>query len=288
MAKLFGANYEKEGPGVRKNERKKKGFFNFFEIYLRNFWNLFVISGVYSLLSVVGLFVTNGFAKAGITHVARSMGREKHTFLMSDFFDTIKKNWKQSLILGIINVVVTALLVVDIWFFWNTLMAAKEMGMFEVVGLGISLFLLIIVVFIKYYIWTLTITFDLPIKILIKNSFHFCFLNLARNVLVAVSMGLIYAVVGLLLLGNAYLFVLACAIIIFIVPGFKASLIQANIFPAIKKYMIDPYYKEHKGEDIEKRRALGLEISEDELDKDEEVTESIFTDTHLVDEENNN
>ena len=44
--------------------------------------------------------------------------------------------------------------------------------------------------------------------------------------------------------------------------------------------MIDPYYREHKGEDIEKRRALGLEISPDELPPEQpEETESIFTDT---------
>ena len=55
------------------------------------------------------------------------------------------------------------------------------------------------------------------------------------------------------------------------------SLIHANVFPSIKKYIIDPYYAEHKGEDIEKRRALGLEIGEDEVFEEQE--ESLFTDT---------
>ena len=33
---LFFNNYNKEGPGVKKNERKKKGFFSFFVINMAN------------------------------------------------------------------------------------------------------------------------------------------------------------------------------------------------------------------------------------------------------------
>ena len=47
--------------------------------------------------------------------------------------------------------------------------------------------------------------------------------------------------------------------------------------------MIDPYYAEHKGEDIEKRRALGLDIDEDEIEIKEE--ETIFSDDRLIKEE---
>ena len=50
--------------------------------------------------------------------------------------------------------------------------------------------------------------------------------------------------------------------------------------------MIDPYYAEHKGEDIEKRRALGLDIPEDELENDEKE-ESLFTDTVSSPDEDN-
>lgn len=264
MANLFKIyDYNKEGPGVQKNERKKKGFFAFFEIYFRNFWSFVKIGPIYWLVSA--LFVTNGLAKAGITHIARSTTREKHSFIFSDFFDTVKKNWKQSLILGAINLFATVISVVDVWYFWNYLTQGESMSAFGVIGLAIAFFLLVSVTFIKYYIWTLTITFDLPVKTLIKNSFQFIFLNMARNLLIAVVMGIIYAALYVLALVNALCFVIAAAILIFVVPGFKASLIQANTFPTIKKFMIDPYYKEHKGEDIEKRRALGLEIGEDEL-----------------------
>ena len=275
MANLFKVyDYNKEGPGVQKNERKKKGFFAFFEIYLRNFWNFAKMGPIYWLTSI--LVVTNGLAKVGFTHIARSAVREKHAFLLSDYLDTIKKNWKQALSLGVINLVASAIAIIDVWYFWGSISQGESMSAISVIGLAVAFFLIVSITYIKYYIWTLTITFDLSIKTLIKNSFHFVFLNMARNILISVIMGAIYAGLYILAMVNAFCFIIAVAILVFVVPGFKLSLIQANTFPAIKKYMIDPYYKEHKGEDIEKRRALGLEIADDELEIKNQ--ETIFSD----------
>ncbi len=276
MAGLFGLfDYTKEGPGVKKDEKKKKGFFSFFEVYFRNFWSYAKMGPIYWICSI--FVITNGLSKVGITSVARSIVREKHSFLFEDFLETVKKNWKQALVLGIINTISMVLLAIDLWYFWNYL--AYDFTIFGLIGLALAFLLTVCTTFMKYYIWTLTITFDLSIKQLIKNSFHFVFLNLWRNILISVVMGIIYAALFVLSLINAYLFIVAAIILIFVVPGFKSALIQTNTFPAIKKYIIDPYYEEHKGEDIEKRLSLGLEIPEEELagykSNDEE---SIFMD----------
>lgn len=41
--------------------------------------------------------------------------RDKHVFLMSDFFGAIKRNWKRALPLGIINVLITAVFAADMY-----------------------------------------------------------------------------------------------------------------------------------------------------------------------------
>ena len=276
---FFSNSYYKEGPGVEKNERKKKGFFAFFDIYFRNFWGLFSVSFVYSLMSVLTLGIGNGLAKSGMTHVVRSLSREKHSFLLEDFFETVKKNWKQSLALGVINIVITAVLALDIWYFWGyiTRPDLKELALLEIIGLGLALALAIVATYIKYYIWTMVITFSLTIKQMIKNSFQFVFLNFFKNVLVSVLFGAIYFGLYCLAIMGPGLMVVAIILLVFVLPGFKGLLVQSLAFPSIKKYMIDPYYAEHKGEDIEKRRALGLDIPEDELQK-EEKEESVFID----------
>ena len=61
---------------------------------------------------------------------------------------------------------------------------------------------------------------------------------------------------------------------IFVFPAFRSFLIQFCIFPVVKKYIIDPYYREHPDEDIEKRKDLNLEV-----ESGEEEEESVFEDT---------
>ena len=91
MAGFFGLfNYDKEGPGISKDAPKKKTIVVFFETFFRNFWKFITINLIYSLISIP--VFTNGMASVGITNVARNTARDKHSFGLSDFFETIRKN----------------------------------------------------------------------------------------------------------------------------------------------------------------------------------------------------
>ena len=97
---------------------------------------------------------------------------------------------------------------------------------------------------------------------------------------------LVYAInVGLIFLFQKYwVFVLMIELLVYTLtyPGFKFLLIQYCCFPAIKKYIIDPYYEEHPDEDIEKRKDLGIEVEEEKpviINEDgEEENENVFED----------
>lgn len=260
MAGFFGLfNYEKEGPGISKNAPKKKAFIVFFETFFRNFWKFITINLFYFVLSIP--VVTNGLATAGITNVARNIARDKHSFGLSDYFDTIKKNWKQALPAGIINILLYVVLAFDFWFF-----ISAENDVFAAVGMGITLVFFLILTFMNYFIWTLIITFKFSLKQIFKNSFKFAFINLKKNLLCFVVLLLVHAIyVGIaVLLGNWFLLVVTVEIMFYIItyPAFKHLLVQFCVFPAIKKYIIDPYYEEHPDEDIDKRRDLGIEVDE--------------------------
>ena len=277
MAGLFGfLNFEKAGPGISKNAPKKKTFVVFFETFFRNFWKFITINLVYNIISL--LVVTNGLANAGITHVARNTARDKHSLGLSDFFDTIKKNWKQALGAGIINTVVYIVLIFDIYFF-----AYKMSGPLSYVAMGLALSVFVIFSMMNYFIWTLMITFKFRLKQTYKNGFNFAILNLKGNFICFFTLILVYGIyIGLLFLFQKYwIFVLMLELVIYSItfPAFKFLLIQYCTFPSIKKYIIDPYYEEHPDEDIEKRRDLGLEVDEpksadDENSEDGEEPES--------------
>ncbi len=265
MAGFFGFfNYEKEGPGIDKNAPKKKTFIVFFETFFRNFWKFISINLVYILLSIP--IVTNGLANVGITNVTRNIARDKHSFLLSDFFETVKKNWKQATAVSIINTIAGIVLFFSARFYF------LSSGKLSVFGVGISVSIFIIFSFMNFFIWTLMITFNFSIKQLYTNSFKFAFLNLKNNLICGISILLVVAINGVLLyfLNNYTVLLLEILIAILTYPAFRFLLIQFCVFPAIRKYIIDPYYKDHPFEDIQKRRDLGLEIEEEQDDEDED------------------
>lgn len=281
MAGFFGLfNYEKEGPGISKNAPKKKTFIVFFETFFRNFWKFIVINVIYGIFSLP--VITNGLAAAGITNVTRNIARDKHSFGTSDFLETIKKNWKQSLPAGIINTLIYIILGFDIYFFYT----ASE-GIMATVGLGISLCMLFIFTVMQYYIWTLIITFKFSLKQVYKNSFKFVFINMKMNLLCFFAILLVYAVnIALVFLLQSYFLpVITFELLLYILlfPSFRYLLVQYCTFPSIKKYIIDPYYAEHPDEDIEKRQNLGIEIErktepKPDGEEGEEEPENVFED----------
>ncbi len=284
---LFGGffNYSKPGPGISKNAPKKRAFVVFFETWFRNIWRLLPSGILYCIFNL--LLLPSGLGSAGLTHLARNMAREKHSFGVSDFFDTIKKNWKQALGMGIINVIITALVIFSgILYYFNFQGAVG--GWLGIIGAGLMLAVLFTVSVMRYYVWTIVITFKMPTGKIIKNSFYFVFLNLKNNLIVgfcsllwtAISVG-----ICLLCMANGQLFILMVAIMVILsvlfYPGFKFLLIQYCVFPSIRKHMIDPYYEQNPDADIELRRSLGLPVPGD----DEEDEDNVFSDNRLLPED---
>lgn len=267
MAGFFGLfNYEKEGPGIAKDAPQKRGPFRFFEFFFRNFWKLLVNNCVYALISFP--IVTNGLAQAGLTHIARNIARDKHSFGLSDFIDTIKKNWKQGLIVGIINTIVYFILIFDAWF-----LSTAQQSTLNTIYLGLIFSALLMFTIMNFYMWTLMITFKFTIKQIYKNSFKFIFINLKMNLVCFFSLALVLALyIGILFLSGAYwVTALVFEFLIFTLtyPGFKALLVQFCTFPAIKKFIIDPYYEEHPDEDIERRKDLGVYEEEETFSEED-------------------
>ena len=98
---FFSNMYNKEGPGVDKDAPQKHRFFLFFELYFRKFWQLITLNLIYFVFCIP--IVTIGPATAGFTYVLRNFSREEHSFVWMDFFDNFKKNFKQSFIVSLLN-----------------------------------------------------------------------------------------------------------------------------------------------------------------------------------------
>lgn len=240
------------GPAQHVPQRPKGKIRLFLELWWANFWMLIPINMVYSMLSL--LLLPYGFVSVGITNVTRNLARDKHSFGFSDFFETAKKNWKQSLAAGLINIVLTAILLFGMWFyFWSE-------GLFARLGLGICVIAFAVLAIMKYYMWLLIITFKLPLKSVYMNSFYFVFLNWKNNLIIGLVSIAYYALLVLAFFYLPYPLTLSLTFLLtsLLFPGFKQLLVQYLVFPSVKQHIIDPYYAEHPDEDVEQRKDLNV------------------------------
>lgn len=296
MAGFFGLfNYEKEGPGIDKNAPKKRAFIVFFEIYGRKFWQLFYANLLFLLSNL--LVVTRGLADVGLVKITRNFAREKHAFVREDFFEAIKRNWRQALPVGIINLVVTALLIFNagyyflgmypgIWGVFGLDTAELEPmtpGILDYAVMAVTAFGYMIFTWMKYYIPLLLVTFKFNTKSIYINSFKFAIVGLKQNLLISVILIALYAIVGVLFFafGNWGIGILVLILASLVLPSFRSLLIQFTIFPLVQKLIIDPYYAEHPDADKQLRRDLNLDVEESE----DERVEAVFDDTRPTEKE---
>lgn len=243
-------NYNKVGPGISKNAPKKSTPVFFFETLMRNFWKLMPVNFMYWLLSLLPF----GFAAIGITNVTRNLSRDKHSFGLSDFFETIKKNIKQGITVGFLNFIITAVLLFDLYFF------SVSSGYGAMLGLAFSAVLFLIFFSMKFYIWFIVITFNLSIKQIYKNSFRLVVANIKNNTFILLTLLLYWAIslVFYLFIPGYFGIAIVLTLLLFFYPTYRYLAIQLGVFSAIKTNMIDPYYEEHPDLDIDKRKMLGI------------------------------
>ncbi len=254
---LFSRNYNKPGPGVRKDEPQKKPFFRFFELYGRNFWKL-VVGNLWTVLLSLPI-LTIGLAQAGMTYIARMVSLDRHVFSTSDYFETIKKNWKQALPIGIIDLLIAALLAFDFWFFSRT-----ANGILSIIGIAITFFGAFIFALSGFYRYMLAISFKFKLFQVYKNSLMLAIGGLGKNMLCGLILIAVYALTFVLtFFTRGFGILILFLLITLIIPALRAYIIQFMCFPVVVKYMINPYYEAHPDEDIEKRRELGLLPYED-------------------------
>jgi len=216
-------NYEKEGPGVKKDERKKKGIFLFFEILFRRFVKLmksgmllFIFSLPTMLLMsfIVFMFVSNitsdinwqarlmisftvmitliwgsGPASSGFAYTARCYTRKEHSWIVSDFFERLKKNLKQGLIVTLIDLVVLTIGGTGIYSYITVSQQSGSVIWFALCNL--SILAMLIYTFMHIHIYQIMISYECTIKELYKNSLILALGKAPMNLFIVLVMGFI-------------------------------------------------------------------------------------------------
>lgn len=243
--------YMKDGPGVRKDAPKKKAFFAFFDIYIKRFWKLIELNMLYFICCLP--IITIGPATAGFTYVLRNYARDSHSFLWSDFFDAVRKNWKQSFIVSLIQFFMLICLIFGISQF-------DPSNTFFMIYFVVAVFVNVFFTMMMFYVYPMLVTFKFNLKQLFKNAFIFANIGLKTNI-ITLFLSALLIVSYIILIGLFSPLIILLPLILLSTIGL---IINFNVYPYLEKYIIKPYYEEHP-EELEK------ETDEETLFNDERV-----------------
>lgn len=195
-----------------------------------NSWAHWVMGGL-----ILFHLATYGWQKVGTTYIMRNLVRGDGVFMFSDYFYAIKRNWKQGLIMGILDSAVIFALGFDIVYFWNAPTTGGNNFMY------IMIFALILIYAImRFYTYLMLVTFDIKLSKLLKNALIFTVMGIKRNLM---------ALIGIILLSGVFIALIfffgqylpALIILPFLcLLGFCGFMYTFAAYPVIEKYMIQP------------------------------------------------
>lgn len=186
------------------------------------------------LIAMIFIFWGAGPVTPGYIYNIRNFAREEHTWLVSDFFEKIKENWKQSLLVTVMDLAVFFMAALGIRFYWIQAMTEPMWNIPRV----IMIVLLGIYTMMHTYIYQIMVTFKTSFVQTLKNALTMTVAKFPMNLLLTLFAAALCAVsfyYGSLiwLLTVPFIFTALCS---FIMNFYATSM--------IKKNFIDPYEDE--------------------------------------------
>ena len=181
--------------------------------------------------------ITWGWQNVGATYNLRSLVRGDSCFLFSDYFYAIRRNLRQGLLFGLLDVLIIVMLVVD-FFYFNALADIFWFGVFYI------FFILLIVTYsmMRFYIYHMMITFDLSIRKLLKNALIFVPLGFKRNIIGFLGIVAIGGINAALIIPSLKVgFALPLILPLFYLPALAGFIAAYAAWPNIQRFMIDAY-----------------------------------------------
>lgn len=188
-------------------------------------------------LSALAIF-TFGPVNAACAYIVRNLVKGEPIFMWDDFKSTIKNNWKQAVPMGILDLLMFALcsyaLILYYYNYNNYYMMFYPM-----------ILVFILYIFMRFYVYTMMVTFDLKFFRILKNAAIFTLVGFGRNLLM--FFGCVMLVLFTMWLYTLFVPLAVISIFMILFSGCTFMGTYAA-WPKIQKYMIDPYYKKSEME----------------------------------------
>lgn len=213
-------------------------------------------------ISALSLF-TFGPVNASTAYILRNMASGEPVFVWTDFKYALKRNLKQSIPFGMIDIGICALLI------WNIYTNVTSGNFITSLFFWTNVIIFIFYFFMRYYMYVQMVTFKLSVFKMMKNSLIFSLLGFKRNIVALFGIILCIVIEILLLLGLGGILVpLAIAAPLAILFSTLAYMKVFASYYKIKEVMIDPYYEEHPEERPETHEDEEIIMRDDVTDRE--------------------
>lgn len=173
------------------------------------------------------VFIGMGPPTAGFAYVIREHANERPCMLVSDYFERFKSNFKQSIFVWLIDLVVLYVFSVSIWFYSDTGKIA-----FQYVFMVASL----IYIMMHIYIYPMLITFDLPLNHIMKNSFLLALGKAPINLLITgcnIMLYILMPIYTVMHVSSLFALLIVLFVEVFILPPMTQFAINFCIIPIL-------------------------------------------------------
>lgn len=188
-----------------------------------------VLRVVFAFLFII--FLGQGPVTAGYIYIIREHGREHPCWLISDFFERCKSNFKQGILLWIIDLAVLYLFTVAIRFYGQSGLIILQYVMILVAALYATMHI---------YVYQMMVTFDLPLKSILSNSLLLAMAKAPASLLILLLNIVIYAVIPVVVILTAKSFIVILILLlveVLILPPITSFTINFYIDPILDRYI---------------------------------------------------
>ncbi len=209
------------------------------DINIENLGSLpfFVFTGdIIGLLFLLASVFVTGPATCGFTYVLRNMQRQEHTWIFSDFREHFAKNYKQGVIMGVIDIVVAFLLYVAYCFYAYTMPVLMSNNIaIALFGKYFIIVISVLFVMMHYYIYTMIVTFDMKLKDILKNAVIFSLGKLPLNIFISILLvaaalvSVLYMLIGILCAAIFSVALLGFIVVFSVYPTIERSMISSQL-----------------------------------------------------------
>lgn len=193
-------------------------------------------------------FFTFGLVNVGTTYLLRNMVKGDPVFVWSDFWYAIRRNFKQALLYGILDLLLLLLVPT------NVMILSQGSGFFNGLLFWLNLVIAFLYIMMRCYVYIQMVTFDLPIRKLLKNSLIFAFVGFKR-LFVALLGCLLLVFLTLMMAYSGALMAVAILVPFALLFSNAAYMTTYAAYFKIKEIMIDPYDAEHSKETADQPHA---------------------------------